>query len=86
MYHDVDIQEAIRLGMITENVRNREDREDIDSECWMELHILHDEIVEIEDAKDIIRKVIHKMAMRLSRRREHESEAEIDERMGGRIE
>ena len=79
MYHDSEIQEAIRIGMIERNIRSREDREDIEQECWMELHCLSGEIVETDDAKDIVRKVIRKMKGRLERQAGHESGGEVGE-------
>ena len=84
MYHNKEVQEAIRIGMIERNVRNREDREDIEQECWMELHTLSGEIVETDDAKDIVRKVIRKMKGRLERQSEHESDEEVPD--SGRFE
>jgi hypothetical protein len=79
MYHDLSIKEAIRVGMIERNIRSREDREDIEQECWMELHCLSGEIVETEDAKDIVRKVIRKMKGRIERKAEYESDEEVGE-------
>jgi hypothetical protein len=79
MYHNPEIQESIRLGMIERNIRSREDREDIEQECWMELHCLAGEIVELEDAKDIVRKVIRKMKGRIERTAEHLSDEEVGE-------
>jgi hypothetical protein len=82
MYHNSEIRESIKLGLIQANIRVREDREDIEQECWLELHALSGEVVDIEDAQETIRRTIDKMRKRQSRQSKHESETEIDERMG----